>query len=196
MHRIDVARWALATAVAAETGQQMTALPQTISAIGGKWYFDDMQDWPDTLQVNYEYGVADAPGRILTYEMRIWTPYPYMGEAEGVALFGDRGYIVLGNRRWHAHAPDGEVVAEGAGGNSGSEHVRNFLDCLRTRSRPAADLETVDHPSSVMCHAGNVAWRTGKQLTIDPETEEFDDDEANRHRGRDYRAPWLLPTVS
>ena len=195
VHRIDVARWALATAVAAETGQDMTALPRTISAIGGKWYFDDIQDWPDTLQVNYEYGVPDAPGRILTYEMRIWTPYPYMGEAEGVALFGDQGYIVLGNRRWHAHAPDGEVIAKGAGGNAGAEHVRDFLDCMRTRNRPAADLESVGHPSSVMCHAGNVAWRTGKQLAIDPQTEEFDNTEANKWRGRDYRAPWVLPTV-
>lgn len=196
VHRIDVARWALGAAVEAETGKQMSALPRKISALGGKWYFDDMQEWPDTLQVNYEYQVDDEPGRILTYEMRIWTPYKYMGESEGVALYGDQGYIVIGNRNWHAHAPNGDVLAAGQGSNSGAAHIRNFLDCVRSRQRPAADLETVGHPSSIMCHAGNVAWRTGKQLVLDPKTELFDNDEANALRTRPkYRAPWVLPTV-
>jgi predicted dehydrogenase len=196
VHRIDVARWALSTAVEAETGKMMSALPRKISALGGKWYFDDIQEWPDTLQVNYEYQVDDEPGRILTYEMRIWTPYRYMGESEGVALYGDRGYIVIGNEHWHAHAPNGEVLAEGRGSNAGASHVRNFLDCVKTRQRPNADLETVGHPSSVMCHAGNVAWKTGKQLVLDPDTELFDDSDANELRSRlEYRKPWELPMV-
>lgn len=196
VHRIDVARWALGTAVEAETGKKMSALPRKTSALGGKWYFDDIQEWPDTLQVNYEYQVDGEPGRILTYEMRIWTPYKYMGEAEGVALYGDKGYIVIGNERWHAHAPDGEVLAEGRGSNSGASHVRNFVDCVKSRRRPNADLETVGHPSSIMCHAANVAWQTGKQLVMNPDTELFDDDDANARRSRaEYREPWYLPTV-
>ena len=47
-----------------------------------------------------------------------------------------------------------------------------------------------------MCHAGNVAWQTGKQLVLDPDTELFDDDDANALRSRaEYRKPWELPTV-
>lgn len=196
VHRIDTARRALSTAVEAETGKAMSALPRKISAIGGKWYFDDAQEWPDTLQIVYEYSVDNEAGRILTYEMKIWTPYPYMGEAEGSVLFGDEGYLVIGNTRWRAFTPAGEVIAEGRGNNSGTEHIRNFLDCVKSRQPPNADLETVGHPSSVMCHAGNVAWRTGKQLTLDPETELFDDDEANALRSRpEYRKPWQLPEV-
>ena len=196
VHRIDIARWALATAVEAETGKTMSALPRTISAMGGKWYFDDCQEWPDTLHVNYEYAVKGHAGRILTYEMKIWTPYKYMGETEGVVLFGDRGYIIIGNQKWAAYAPNGEVLAQGKGDNSGSKHVGNFLDCVRSRRTPNADLETVGHPSSIMCHAGNVAWKTGKQLQLDPETELFDDAKANEHRTRsEYRKPWVLPTV-
>ncbi len=196
VHRIDVARWALATAVEAETGKTMSALPRKVSAIGGKWYFDDIQEWPDTLQVNYEYSVEGAAGRILTYEMRIWAPYPILGLPEGSALFGDQGYIVMGHDRWSAHAPDGERLAGGRADNGGAEHVANFLDCVRTRQRAAADLDTVGHPSSVMCHAGNIAWRTGEQLTLDPETELFDKTAANDLRTRPvYRKPWELPVV-
>jgi hypothetical protein len=155
-----------------------------------------MQEWPDTLQVNYEYDVEGAPGRILTYEMRIWVPYPILGLAEGSALFGDQGYIVMGHDRWSAHAPDGERLAGGQADNGGAEHVRNFLECVRTRERPTADLETVGHPSSVMCHAGNIAWRTGEKLTLDPATETFDKPAANQLRTRpQYRKPWELPVV-
>jgi hypothetical protein len=110
---------------------------------------------------------------------------------------GDQGYLVLGNTRWRAYAAGGKLVAEGSGANDGTEHIQNFLDCVRSRQKPNADLETVGHPSSILCHAGNIAWRTGHKLTFDPATETFVGDEAaNALRTRpEYRAPWLLPEV-
>jgi predicted dehydrogenase len=197
VHRLDVARWALATAVESEGGRLPT-LPTKISATGGKWYFDDLQEWPDTLQVNYEFaGDNGKPARILTYEMRLYTPYPYNGEGEGVILYGDQGYIVIGNSRWRAYNPKHQVVAQGSGSNDGHTHIRNFLDCTRSRKRPNADLETVGHPSSVLCHAGNISWRVGRTLVLDPATETFiGDDAANALRTRpEYRKPWTLPEV-
>ena len=195
VHRLDVARWALSTAVEAQGGAPLI-MPKRISAQGGKWYFDDMQEWPDTLQVNYQF--EGQPGRVLTYEMRVWAPYDYLGESEGAAVFGDQGYIIIGNTRWKAFDATRKVVAEGSGNNDGTDHIRNFLDCVKTRQKSNADLETVGHPSSVLCHAGNVAWRTGRQLVLDPVTEMFGggDDEANALRTRrEYRAPYLLPDV-
>src|SRR5688500_1934457 len=80
VHRIDVARWVLEAAVAGKGEGPLPALPRTVSAAGGKWYFDDMQEWPDTLQVDYQYDLGPGKsGRILTYEMRVWNPYPYLG---------------------------------------------------------------------------------------------------------------------
>ncbi len=194
VHRLDVARWALSTAVEAQGGTPLS-LPKIITANGGKWYFDDMQEWPDTLQVTYEFD--GQPGRILTYEMRVWAPYDYLGESEGAAVFGDQGYIVIGNGRWKAFDSKRQVVAEGSGGYDGTDHIRNFLDCVKSRQKPNADLETVGHPSSILCHAGNVAWRTGHRLVLDPATETFvDDPVANALRTRkEYRAPYLLPEV-
>ena len=197
VHRIDYARWALGTAVEAEGGAAL-GLPTKVCTIGGKWYFDDMQQWPDTIQVNYEYPASDnGPGRILTYEMRVWSPYRYNAEGEGAILYGDQGYIVLGNRRWRAFSADEKVVAEGRGTMDATPHVRNFLDCVKSRSRPNADLETVGHPSSLLCHTSNVAWRLGRSVEFDHETETFPgDDEANALRTRpEYRKPWTLPAV-
>jgi predicted dehydrogenase len=197
VHRIDIARWALGTAAEAEGGT-LPVLPRKVSALGGKWYFDDAQEWPDTLQASYEFdGAGGRPGRLLTYEMRIWSPNPTLGADEGAALFGDRGYLVITGSGWRAFDPDDQVVAEGKEGGGDGDHIRNFLDCVKSRRRPNADLETVGHPSSVFCHAGNVAWRVGRQLELDPETELFvGDAEANALRTRpEYREPWSLPEV-
>ena len=194
VHRLDMAFAALSAAVETEGGEPLR-MPRRISGTGGKWYFDDAQEWPDTMQVTYEY--PGTPRRILTYEMRIWSPYKYLGEGEGAAVFGDRGYIILGNRGWRAYTNGGKMVKEQEGDSDASAHVQDFIDCIKTRKRPYCDLETVGHPASVLCHAGNIATLLGRTITFDASTETFgNDDEANAMRGRqEWRKPWVLPEV-
>lgn len=192
VHRLDMARWALETGIAAQ-GEQPIGLPRAVSALGGKYYFDDMQEWPDTLMVTYDY-----PGYLLTYEMRVWNAYHLHDESEGAALYGDNGSIIIGNGRWRAFDAKGKLVKEDAAGYNDAGHAQNFVDCMRTRNKPTADLETVGHPSSLLCHLGNVAWRTGRTVRFDPETYSFgNDEEANRLLTRpEYRKPWLLPKIA
>jgi len=192
VHRLDKARWGLATALAAE-GKSLPATPGAVSAHGGKHYFDDDQEWPDNLMVTYDFGQC-----VLTYEMRIWSPYPLDGEREGAAVLGDEGYLVIGNRRWRAFDAKGKQVAEEDGGDATVAHAENFLASMRTREKPAADLETVGHPSSLLCHLGNAAWRAGRSLRFDPETYTFaGDEEANQFLTRpEYRKPWVLPKIA
>jgi predicted dehydrogenase len=195
VHRLDMAIAVLNAACEAQ-GDRPVGLPRTVFANGGKWYFDDAQEFPDTLQANYEFGEG-AARKLLTYEMRIWAPYPYLGHAEGSAVFGDKGYIVVGNSRWVAHGKGGEELARGEGDSSEIPHVQNFIDCIKSRNKPHCDLETVGHGASVLCHAGNIAARVGRKLTLDAATETFvDDPEANQLRTRpEYRKPWTLPEV-
>lgn len=195
VHRLDMAV-ALFNAAAEASKQPPLGLPRTIFANGGKWYFDDAQEFPDTLQANYEFGTGKDT-RLLTYEMRIWAPYNYLGESEGSAVFGDQGYIVAGNSRWTAYGKGGEVLAKGEGDSHEKPHVQDFVDCIKSRKKPYCDLETVGHPASVLCHAGNIAARVGRKLTLDPASETFiDDKEANALRTRaEYRKPWVLPEV-
>lgn len=192
VHLLDFARWGLETAVAAE-GKDIASVPRTVSAHGGKYYFDDAQEWPDTLMVTYDYA-----GYILTYELRIWTPYPMHGEAEGAAVYGDNGYVTLGHTRWRAFDGKGKQVSEQTGEMNNAGHAQNFLDCMRSRKRPAADLETVGHPSSLLCHLGNAAWRAGRALHYDAQKCMFvGDEDANQYLTRpEYRKPWLLPAIS
>jgi predicted dehydrogenase len=191
VHRLDLARWALETALEAR-GEGPLGMPRSVSASGGKYYFDDDQEWPDTLAVTYDY-----PGRVLTYELRVWSPYRLEGESEGALVYGDQGYVVIGNGRWRAFDAKGEQVREENGSYNDAGHAQNFIDCMHSRKRPAADLETVGHPSSLLCHLGNAAWRAGRSLRFDPARYTFvGDDEANQYLTRaEYRKPWSLPRI-
>ena len=195
VHRLDMAV-ALLNAACEAQGDDQVGLPSAISAHGGKWYFDDAQQFPDTMQVTYEYGDGVHP-KMLTYEMRVWTPYRYLEHSEGAAVFGDKGYIVMGNSNWAAYGRGGQILGQGEGDSHEAPHVQNFIDCVKSRQKPHCDLETVGHPASVLCHAGNIAARVGRTLKLDPELETFtDDDEANALRTRsEYRKPWVLPEV-
>lgn len=195
VHRLDMAV-ALLDAACRGQREQPVGMPSKISAHGGKWYFDDAQEFPDTMQVTYEFGAGPLT-KMLTYEMRVWTPYHYLGHSEGAAVFGDEGYIVMGNSRWAARSRGGRIIGQGEGGSHEQPHVQNFVDCIKSRNRPYCDLETVGHPASVLCHTGNIAARTGRTLDFDPVTETFrHDEEANMLRTRpEYRRPWGLPEV-
>jgi len=192
VHLLDLARWGLETGVEAE-GKKLDSVPTVISSHGGKYYFDDAQEWPDTMMVTYDYS-----GYLLTYELRIWTPYRMHGEAEGAAIYGDAGYVTVGHGGFRAFDAKGHQVAEARSEHNNVGHAQDFVDCMRSRERPVADLETVGHPSSLLCHLGNAAWRAGHTLHFDAEHYAFiGDDDANRFLTRpEYREPWLLPAIA
>jgi predicted dehydrogenase len=83
----------------------------------------------------------------------------------------------LGERDFHLPA----VVAN---------HRQNWLDCVRARRRPVADVE-IGARTAQVCQLGNIAYQLRRALRWDPSREEFvNDAEANRLRGRENRAPW------
>ncbi|MDE0629459.1 MAG: Gfo/Idh/MocA family oxidoreductase [Bryobacterales bacterium] len=190
VHRVDYARRGLAAGIEA-MGRTLPDWPTAVSAAGGKLFFDDAQEWPDTLVVTWDY-----PGATLMYEMRNWQPNPIDGEAEGAAVYGENGYVVIGNGSWRAFDEHHRIVARGASSKNDDDarHKRDMLNAIRDGGRPACDIE-IGHCASGLVHLGNIAWRTDRKLRFDPETETFGDDEANRMLGRKYRKPWILPDV-
>jgi hypothetical protein len=74
-------------------------------------------------------------------------------------------------------------------------HVANFLDCMKTHSKPNCDIETGAHIAR-FSQMGNIAYRLGRKLEWDDQKEEFKNDpEANALTKAEYRAPWSLPKV-
>ena len=71
-----------------------------------------------------------------------------------------------------------------------SRHMRNFLDCVKSRQEPASDLES-GHEIATACHLSNISLKTGRKLVWDADQEEVvGDAEANAMLVRPYRAPW------
>ncbi|MBX7168279.1 MAG: Gfo/Idh/MocA family oxidoreductase [Pirellulales bacterium] len=187
VHELDLARWGL--------GIEMH--PTTITAIGGKLFFDDDQQFPDTQYVAFDYPGDGAVGhrRQLVYEMRLWSPYQQEGFDNGNAFYGTKGMLILGKRTgWQILGPNNELREQMSIDGLGPAHHRNFLDCIKSGARPEADIE-IGHYSAALCHLGNIAARLGRQLTFDPAAEQIvgDDDAAALVR-RQYRADhWAVP---
>ncbi len=184
VHRIDYCRYVMG----------LEGMPEAICCSGGKFFFEDDQQWPDTMLVSYEY-----PGKILQYEMRLWSRPKLFGITEGAAIYGENGWILLTNGSWKAHDAAGKLVKQGDGSGSQTQqaHIRNFLDAVRSRNRESLNQEIYSgHVSSAMCHAGNISWRTGKKLRFDAKTETFDDQEANQYVGREHREGFELPDIA
>ena len=71
-------------------------------------------------------------------------------------------------------------------------HIRDFLDCVKSRGRPLCNAEVACH-SHITCHAVNISLALGRQLKFDTTKSEFiDDAEANRFRSEALREPWRL----
>jgi predicted dehydrogenase len=72
----------------------------------------------------------------------------------------------------------------------GNSHRQNWIDCIRSRQTPVADVE-IGARSAQVCHLANIGYQLRRVLRWDPVREEFiDNAEANRLRYRENRAPW------
>lgn len=186
VHRIDYCRCAMG----------LEEMPTTISSSGGMLFFKDDQEWPDTLLVQYEYPNS---GQILQYEMRLWSNPKLFGASEGAVLYGENGWMLLTNTSWKAFDADDKLVKQGETNLNQAQqaHTRNFLDAVRSRKRESLNQEIISgHISTAMCHAGHIAWRTGRKLRFDAPTETFDDQEANQYLGREHRQGFELPEIA
>ena len=189
VHDIDYARWGLG----------VKTHPSTVSAIGGKYFFDDDQEFPDTQQVTFEYPGDGRPGskRMLIYEQRLWsTNYPHNVDS-GVEFYGTKGQMFLSRRGkieiFGERNKRIEVEVAGEAQNA-EKHVANYLHCVRTGERPNAEIE-IGHLTTSLCHLGNLATRLGRSFRFNPETERIiDDKEADRLVSREYRPDhWGTP---
>ncbi len=183
VHELDLARWLL------DVG-----LPSEISGMGRKLYFDDDQQTPDTMNITFNYSE-----RVISYEQRLWTPYMLEGCENGVAVYGDRRVLQFGAfkpRNWGYRVLDDQgrmVHSEEHQGGIDQPHVRNFLDCIRSRRRPNVDIEE-GHLASALSHLGNIVARSGRSIRFDPKSETvIADGEANKLVRRAYRDHWATP---
>ena len=180
-HQIDQARWALGV-----------DYPLEVAGMARKLYFQDDQQTPDTMAITFTY-----PGnKMVMFEMRIWTPYGIDTVQNGVEIYGTEGKLVIGewDRQWGFKVFDKNHKLVTYDNQGGAEaHQDNFVECVRSRKPPAAEIE-IGHVSALHCHLGNIVARTGRNLKFDAKTETVTSDtEANTLVKRQYRQHWATP---
>ena len=187
VHDIDLAR----------AGLGVQGHPSRVMAMGGKYFYDDDQQFPDTQTVLFEYPGAASTGRPkqLIFEMRLWSQYVQEGYENGNAFYGTKGMMLLGKgNNFQMFGIKNTPLETGTFTDREVPHAQNFIDCMRSGELPNADVE-IGHLSASLCHLGNLATRVGRPLQFDPQKEQIiGDDEANQLVRRDYRAGhWATP---
>jgi hypothetical protein len=117
------------------------------------------------------------------------------GGRSGVTFVGTKGKVMTG--RGHCSTEPREIMAEPIRPDEvrlyrSHNHGGDFLNCVRTRKRPVADVE-IGCSSVTVCHLGNIAYWLKRPIKWDPvKGEIIGDEEANRWVSRPMRAPWVL----
>lgn len=183
VHETDMCLWGLDV-----------KLPSQITAMGGKFLWDDDKETPEQLSTNYFY---PEENKMIQFEVRPWNTNTEDGATVGNIFYGSEGYMVIkGYKSYETYlGRKREPGPKNSGDDPVVAHFTNFLDAVRSRKAETLNgpVETA-HTSSGIAHLGNIAFRLGRQLNFDPKTEQFvNDPEADKYLTRQYRKPFVVP---
>jgi predicted dehydrogenase len=205
-HSLDILHWVLGVAG-----------PASVTSVGGRYSLRDNGETPDTQDALFEYPGCTAiwshreasrgPGS--EYGMEFFGP-------KGSLSISRRGFLVTADRkltpvntvpRFSDAPPVGGPMPvqeadppqywtqpqkdeSGSSADQLRRHVRDFLDCVKSRKQPISDLES-GHRVATACHLANLSLQLGRSLRWDAAKEEVGGDaEAAKRLVRPYRAPW------
>ena len=190
VHLLDMGLWAK---------DQVTAPKQVMTFAANNSSYDKKRDTFDTMNVIYP-----TKDYVINYDMTAGVqqgPYELM---YGTKFIGDKATIIADRGKYKVipewdndkkeHMAEAKEYKKGK--ESHSAHVRNFLDCVKTRQTPACPPE-VGRAAALHVHAANIAARVGEPYLIwDDRNNRFTNSEkANAYVIPDYRAPWTLPKI-
>ena len=185
--------------------------PTAVYSSGGRFALEDDGETPDTQDA-----ILDYPGFTVTVSIREASAGRQPG---GTHFFGTNGQMAVGRSSYEIFpatriapekqippwsnppghpqpdsvppAPRTRARKEGEPGNEPmGAHARHFVECVKSRRRPIADVED-GHQVTTACHLANLSLKLGRKLRWDSGKEEIiGDQEASSHLVRPYRKPW------
>jgi predicted dehydrogenase len=189
IHEVDICRWGLGV-----------VHPTKVSAIGGKFMFDDDQETPNTLNCSWEFNVNGKP-KMMEFAVRHWYSNHEAGiDAErpgntiGNMFYGSNGYMVIDNYNKY-YSFMGREQKPGPSRTSRDNHFENFIQAVRSRKREELNAEVEEGAAScTLMHLANISYRVGRTLHWDEKTWTVKNDpEATKLLTRNYRAPYIVP---
>jgi predicted dehydrogenase len=188
VHYFDAIRWL--------TGEQA---PASVSAHGGRYAVDDDRTIPDTAEVIFEH----SSGMLTLFSHHEANGQPMLDRRAEIELRGTIGTLYAAGDRYEIVPERGgafqdpkprrkEEIAKASDGDLDQQAARDFLDCVKTRKRPSADVEE-GHRSTTFAHLANIALATRTRLEWDHQSERFTNcEQANALLHYEYRKPWSL----
>lgn len=174
VHTIDLCRWGLGV-----------DYPTAVTSAGGRYRYKDDQETPDTHVVSYDF----ADGKTITWEGYSCNQVP-TGPKPNALFQGEKGSLALNDTGYTVYDEKGKEVKKEAGGAAGDAlHFANLLAGIRTGAPLNSEIAE-GHKSTLLCHLGNIAHRTGKRLVCDPKTGRPQDADAMRLWSREYAPGW------
>ena len=182
--------------------------PKSAFCSGGRVLYDDTRDIPDNQTITYDFGdfpmtvEASIYGEYLqkpTPEVRygnLFPNWPFLSDR--MEIYGTEGMMYLGRHGagWQVLGTDSSVIAQEYGYFPDEEHQKDFIQCIRTRKVPNANIEQ-GHKSATLVHLANLSYRVGKkQLYYDSAAERVtNSDEANAISNGSHRPGYEIPEI-
>ncbi len=179
VHALDLARWGLGV-----------DLPQRITCGGSRYHYPDQWETPDTMVATFDFG-----DKGVVWEGQSCDPRGFENSSFGVSFFGEKGSMAVGGNHATVYDLNNKVVREFSAGQKelfqyDAGHFGNFIDGIREGTALRAEIGE-GQKSTMLCHLGNIAWRTGHTVNFDPQTHKIlKDRKAAALVERKYRRGW------
>ncbi|MEZ0472791.1 Gfo/Idh/MocA family protein [Luteimonas salinilitoris] len=188
LHEIDIARWLMDV-----------QFPEQVSAKGAR-RFHRGDDWEmyDTLRLDLSF----AGGRRISWDGHSCNGVERYGRGRGVLVYGTKGSALVDRNGFEIFDLAGKSVrkatAKEASGTTDTVgegaldllHIGNFADVIRGKAKALASPISEGHISTLLCHLGNMAYRTGADLSCDPANGRPRSEAALAYWTADYQPGW------
>jgi len=179
IHFLDILRWGL-----------QVEYPERVTYNGNRYWYEDKQETPDTGVAVYDCGKVG-----MEFVQSSCHPRPAEKAPGECVFYGDNGTLALSIPSWTVYDSKGTKVSEGKNSLHGdAAHIGNFLEAIRGNEKLNSPIEECQK-STMLCHLGNIAYRTNTVVRVDPKTGKMLDNPAGEKLWkREYRPGWE-PTI-
>jgi predicted dehydrogenase len=187
-HEVDVCRWALGV-----------DYPSRVTASGGRYHFTDDWEFYDTLVTSFEY-----PGKMITWEGMSCQGKQYYDRGRGVTVHGTEGTVLIDRDGFEVYSLNDRRIEQfliekknttqdlQSIDSMTDQHFRNLIDGIRDGVQLHSPIAE-GNISVAMLQLSNIAWKTGRPLTLNAENGHIlNDTQAEALRQREYEPGWEL----
>ncbi|MBK5720994.1 Gfo/Idh/MocA family oxidoreductase [Dysgonomonas sp. Marseille-P4677] len=190
-HMVDLLRWGMDV-----------DYPTMVNSAGGRYYYKDDWETPDTQVINIEFGKSKS----ISWEGRSCNGRTIEGSSVGSMFYGDKGsMLITGSDGYRVFDMDNQVVKQqyskleidprnlmNPAESLDALHINNFFDGIRKGAKLNSDIVS-GHKSTVLMQVGNISQRVGRSLNVDSANGRIiQDAEATKYWSRDYEQGWEM----